>query len=67
MPPIYQECNLGEAECDALGATKLHEFNHSIYAPKSIIVSCEMDQRFDGLPDWTWYAEGYKFHASVPR
>ena len=67
IPPIYENCDFGEAECNALGAIKLHDFNHTVYAPQSIIVSCEPGQRSDGLPDWTWYAEGFKFQGSIPR
>ena len=25
IPPLYENCDLGEAECDALGARKLHD------------------------------------------
>ena len=67
IPPLYHKCGLGEAECDALGAVKLHDFNHSVYAPNSINVTCEEGQRSDGLPDWTWYAEGYTFHRPIPK
>ena len=54
-------------ECEAIGAVKLHEFEHSVFAPNSISVTCEAGEREDGLPDWTWYAEGYKFHRPIPR
>ena len=72
VPSLYENCFCGhpdcaEEECDAIGAEKLHDFNHSVYASNSIIVTCEPGERSDGLPDWTWYAEGYKFHRPIPK
>ena len=84
VPSLYKSCFCGhpdctEEECDAIGAQKLHDFNHSVYGPNSIVVTCEpegemsdglpgqMALRLDGLPDWTWYAEGYKFHGPIPK
>ena len=72
VPSLYKNCFCGhpdctEEECDAIGAQKLHDFNHSVYAPNSTVVTCEPGERSDGLPDWTWYAEGYKFHGPIPK
>ena len=67
VPPIYNECDLRPEECDAIGAVKVKDFDHSVDAPNSITVTCEPGEREDGLPDWTWYAEGYKFHRPIPR
>ena len=70
VPSLYKNCFCGhpdctEEECDAIGAQKLHDFNHSVYAPNSIVVTCETEKWSDGLPDWTWYAEGIKFNRTV--
>ena len=67
IPPIFHQCDLGPEECEAMGATVLHQFNHSVYTTNSITVKCEEGERSDGLPDWTWYAEGFKFHKTIPR
>ena len=72
VPSLYKNCFCGHSdctdeECDAIGAQKLHDFNHSVYAPNSTVVTCEPGERSDGLPDWTWYAEGYKFHRPIPK
>ncbi len=77
VPAIYENCFCGhpdctEEECDAIGAKKLNDFNQSVYAPNSIIVTCEQEMRSDGLPDWTWYAEDTKykrhtFHRPIPK
>ena len=72
VPSLYENCVCGhpdctEEECDALEAKKLHDFNHSVYAPNSIIVTCKPNETSDGLPDWTWYAEGHKFHRPIPK
>ena len=49
-----------------MNAELIHQFDHSVNAPSSIFVSCEAGQREDGLPDWTWYAEGFTFHRPIP-
>ena len=68
IPPLYDNCDLGEETCEAIGAQKLHEFNHSVYASDSIIATCGEGESVDGLADWIWYAEGHKFHESpIPR
>ena len=67
IPPLFHQCNLEPEECEAIGAVKLHEFNHSVYAPNTIFATCETGERPDGLPDWTWFAEGYKFHRPMPK
>ena len=77
VPAIYENCLCGhpdctEEECDAIGANKLNDFNQSVHAPNSIIVTCEAEERADGLPDWTWYAEDTKykrhtFHRPIPK
>jgi len=72
VPSLYKNCFCGhpdctEEECDALEAEKLHDFNHSVYAPNSIVVTCKPNETSDGLPDWTWHAEGYKFHRPIPK
>ena len=41
IPPLYDNCPLSPEECEIYRAVKVHEFNHSVYAPKSIIVTCE--------------------------
>lgn len=66
IPPLYDNCNLSPAECDALEKTKIHEFHHGVDAINSIIVTCLPGERNDGLPDWTWEAEGFKFHRPIP-
>ena len=54
----------------ASGRVKIHDFDHSVNAPNSINVTCEESRRWDGLPDWTWYAEGFSFfgplNGSIP-
>ena len=67
IPPLFHKCDFTPEECEAIGAVKLHEFNSSVHAPNTIFVTCEAGSRPDGLPDWTWYAEGYQFHRPIPK
>ena len=67
IPPKYQGCDLEPEECEALGAPLIHEFDQSVDAPSTLMVMCEEGQRADGLPDWTWRAEGFTFHRPIPR
>ena len=64
---MFHQCDLAPEECEAIGALKLHDFDHSVYAPNNISVKCEIGERADGLPDWTWYAEDKKFHRPIPK
>ena len=69
--PQYHDCEDSPEDCEAQGATLKHQFDHSVNAPKSIIVTCKSEERVDGLPDWTWYAEDLigdtvTFHRPIP-
>ena len=66
IPALYHNCQFEPEVCEALGAIKLHEFDRSVNATREIHVKCQAGERQDGLPDWTWYAENYKFHRPMP-
>ncbi len=63
---IYHGCDKTPEECEALGAFVIHSFNKFVDAPNNLTVTCEEGKRSDGLPDWTWRAEGYEYTKYMP-
>ena len=41
IPPLFAKCDLTPEECLYQGHTPDKEFNHTVYAPNTILVSCE--------------------------
>ena len=58
IPHEYENCELTEEECEAILATKVHEFNRFVDAINSIEVTCSETPDANELPDWTWKVAG---------